>query len=115
MKSFARIDHRCFGLLQLSAMELPMRVLFIAAVFGILVQPAFAGVIDCPGVKQLAEVNHIDANRLAGESLEIGGSKTFYEWTDDQREQWDWYQGKIGEAWRKVEMYANIYQAFCKD
>ena len=47
-------------------MELPMRVLFIAAVFGILVQPAFAGVIDCPGVKQLAEVNHIDANRLAG-------------------------------------------------
>ena len=92
-----------------------MRLLLIAFVLGTLAQPAFAGAIDCSGVKKLAEIKHIEANRLAGESLEIGGSKTFFEWTDDQREQWDRYQGKIGEAWRGVEMYANIYQAFCKD
>ena len=91
-----------------------MRVVIIAAILGLLVQPAFAGVIDCSGVKGLAEISHIEANRLAEESLEIGGSKTFFEWTEDERERWDWHQGKIGEAWRKVEMYANIYSAFCK-
>ena len=92
-----------------------MRILFATAVsLTMLVQPALAKPVNCGTVEQMAEIHHIQATMLAEDALEVGGSKKFFEWTEDERAQYNRLQVKIDEAWSKVEMYANIYSAVCK-
>ena len=92
-----------------------MRLLSITTIsLTMLVQPSLAKPVDCGTVEQMAEIHHIQANMLAEDALEVGGSKKFFEWTEDERAQYGRLQVQIDEAWSKVEMYANIYSAFCK-
>ena len=92
-----------------------MRVLFIAAVLGILVQPAFAfNEQICFKLESSADMHYENSEefkRIAKGAIPNGYSKA----TDQERENWEFYLSSSAQQIMTASHYATIYQAFCKD
>ena len=91
-----------------------MRFVIITAILGLLVQPAFAQTVNCLAVLKLAELHDIEAELRSQERLGIVGFGNRDDLTEDQAERYDQLGKQKYDHWRKVEMFANIYSAFCK-
>ena len=91
-----------------------MRLVLMTAILGLLIQPAFAKPIDCQQI--LASATY--ANQTAHESMrrmtEITESGLSINWTEVQRKTYDLCAKQVDEAWKHMEMFANVYSAFCK-
>jgi hypothetical protein len=96
-------------------MELPMRVLFIAAVLGILVQPAFAFNEQICFKLESSAITHTENSeefkRIAKGEIPNGFTKA----TDQERENYDQWQSWADQQIMTASHYATIYQAFCKN
>ena len=106
-----------------------MRLVLITAILGLLVQPAFARSFDCPQIYMgatnayknvfIAYERKTDAWMEAYEFVQENhpGASAFDRkfWPAGTANKYDLAEKQAGEEWRQVEMFANIYTAFCKD
>ena len=90
-----------------------MRVLFIAAVLGILVQPAFAfNQQDCRSIYYLAHHNYKFSNDRRENGSKLAPSIATNE---EDEESFFKEMGWADELLERTSHYANVYLAFCKD
>lgn len=93
-----------------------MRVLLIAAVLGTVAYPTFATTtIDCRKLKIKAELTATAAESLDDRVRTLPGAFDWKNSTSQQRDEVRETREAAKAQWKEVEMYANIYHAFCKD
>ncbi len=92
-----------------------MRVFLIAAVLGILANPTFANAINCDKVKDIAEQEALYAESLMNTAQTMPAGRNWHNSTQKQKDDFSEMIKAYREVWKRVAMYANIYQAFCKD
>ena len=92
-----------------------MRVLFIAAVLGTLVQPAVAFDQDnCANLEDKAATHYQYVKKwreMAAEKIPNG----FFKASKADQDLYTKWMGWSDDSLEKVSTFANIYQAFCKD
>ena len=93
-----------------------MRVLLIAAVLGTVAYPAFASVIiSCDNVKKRAENEYLFAMSLNKMMQTMPASLDKQNATAKQKDDFLKAMDAERENWKRVQVFANIYSAFCKD
>ena len=92
-----------------------MRVLLIAAVLGTVAYPTFATTTDCRKLKIKAELIATAAESLDDRVRTLPGAFDWKNSTSQQRDEVRETREAAKVQWKEVEMYANIYHAFCKD
>ena len=92
-----------------------MRVLLIAALLGTLAAPTFANTVDCASVRIKAEIVATAAQNLHRKALALPATRNWQNSTQKEKDEVREMQKAADVQWKKVEMFANIYQAFCKD
>ena len=92
-----------------------MRLILTTIILTMLAQPTAAIGVDCPDIRNRAD--NLAESAKSGESKMKAmrdGYGAYTEWADWQKDQLEETYEIAMKNWQTVEMYANIYSAFCK-